>query len=327
MTPTQQSWVAHCKNRYPREFAHPKRLPFAIRNDDVLISTIERWSLDQPCYITVYAFEDWHIRPSTAIIDRVYIDLDHHTNPQNAVDDAIRLIEGLQRFDIQTTQYFSGKKGIAVYIDFEPVQIAPQNKKGVVAAFQRLIGRKFGLTTVDSSSVGDINRVSRLPNTKHQDAGLYCVPVTMDELKEGLNHIKHLARKPRTDLPATIQNSAVMPGYLRRIEHQIVRDREKRKIIDRLNRLERAVHPPSPDRGGGGSREENIANKLMHDLSSGGHLSRKQKIGLIYLLDDLNWSSAQIVNMLLSNAAHPDRSYTTYQVSHIINWKRRQVSA
>ena len=323
-----QSWTSHCKNRYPREFAHPKRIDSPIRNEEQLTNTVSRWQdKGQPCYISVYAFEDWRNRPQSVIIDRIYFDLDSKTDPQHAVDDATRLIEGLERYDIETTQYFSGKKGVALYIDFEPVQIAPENKKETVKAFQVHLVKKFSLTTLDRMVISDINRVSRLPNTPHQDSGLYCIPVTLDDLKEGIGHARDLARKPRTDLPVTIHNNTVMPEYMHRLEQQVIRDREKRKIIDGLNRLERAIQPK---RYGGKSKDENIANKLIDTLKRTGYLEHPQRVGLVWLLDDLGWTRQDIIRLFLSNASDASvggGDVTRYQVGYTLNWKRRRVIA
>jgi len=320
-----ESLIRHCKDRYPREFAHPVRIKSPIQNDTHLTNTVERWQdKGQSCYISVYAFEDWRNRPQNAVIDRVYLDLDSETDPQIAIDDAVKLIEGLERYNIETTQYFSGKKGVAIYIDFEPVQIAPENKKETVAAFQHVLKRRFSLSTLDKAIIGDINRVSRLPNTSHQSSGLYCIPITIDELKEGIDHIRDLAGKPRTDLPVEVHNNAVMPDYMRRLEQQVIKDREKRKTIDKLNRLERAIQP---HRHNSKSKDENIASKLIATLESTGYLSHKQRVGLVCLLDDLGWTYRNIVDLFLSNASDAsvqNGNITRYQVKYTLDWKRRK---
>lgn len=322
-----RSWLNHCKNRYPREFAYPIRLKTEIQNNVMMLRVVDAYRNWAPCYISVYAFEDWRKRPQSAIIDRVYLDLDHHTNPQNAVDDAIKLIEGLERYGIETTQYFSGKKGVAIYIDFEPVLIAPERKKDTIAAFQHTLMRRFNLHldkdggTVDSHIIGDINRVSRLPNTKHQSSGMYCVPVTLGELKEGLEHIRDLARKPR-DLPVETHNNAVMRDYLHRLEQQVIKDREKQRTIDGLNRLERVI---MPSRGGGKSKDENIANKLIATLERTGHLEHNQRVGLVCLLDDLGWTRQEIIMLFrshVSDAGVKSGDVTRYQVDYTLDWKR-----
>lgn len=331
-----QAWIAHCKDTYPREFAyfepslnHLVRLKTEIQNNIMLTRIADAHRHWTSCYITVYGFEAWHGRPQNAIVDRVYIDLDHHANPQIAIDDAIKLIDGLERHGIQTTQYFSGKKGVAIYIDFEPVLIAPENKKETIAAFQHILMERFDLKldkdggTMDSHVIGDINRVSRLPNTRHQSSGMYCVPVTLEELKEGIGHIKHLARKPR-DLPVETHNNAVMPDYLRRLEQQGINDREKHRIIGGLERLKRTI---LPNRGGGKSKDENVANKLIATLKRTGHLSHNQRVGLVCLLDKLGLTQHEINRLFLANASDAGvraGDVTRYQVDHVLDWKRRR---
>lgn len=154
---------------------------------------------------------------------------------------------------------------------------------------------------------------------------MYCVPVTLDELKEGVDHIRDLAHKLR-DPPVTIHNNTVMPEYLRRLEQKVINDREKRKIINGLNRLEQRYQP---DRYGGKNKEENIANKLIATLERTGHLEHKQRVGLVWLLDDQSWTRQEIINLFLSNASDASArggEITRYQVDHVLNWKRdRQV--
>lgn len=329
------SWIRHCKNQYPREFAHPVRIKSAIRNDKVLIDTVKRWQeKGQPCYISVYSFDNWRSRPQSVVMDRIYFDLDSETNPQFAVDDSIKLIDGLKQHGVDTTCYFSGKKGVAVYIDFEPMHIAPENKKQVLSMAQLALTGKFGVRvdkdggTLDTHVIGDINRVSRLPNTKHQSSGMYCVPVTLDELKEGIDNIREIAQKPRLDLPVMIHDNPIMPEYMRRIEQHVIRDREKQKkdsvlhgVIQKINRLNRATKPHSHNHK---SREENIAQKLIDTLKSTGYLSHNQRIGLVWLLDDMDWTEQDIVDLFLSNASDASvegGNITRRQVAYTINWK------
>lgn len=266
--------------------------------------------------MTVYSFEDWQHRPSTAVIDRIYLDLDSKTNQQLAIDEGIRLIDGLdQRHNIQTTQYFSGKKGIAVYIDFNPVPISDENKKEVVKMFQNILKRTFDLTTLDPHVVGDINRVSRVPNTTHQDSGLYCIPITIDDLGAGIDHIRDLARKPRADVPVIIHNNEIMSHHLLEYEQAIITRRELDKESAWMRRARMPVMHPQPH-----TREENIANKLIRTLKDTG-LSHKQRVGLAWLLDDLGWAQSDIENVFLSADGKVDRKKIKYQVAHILNWK------
>ena len=318
-----KSWVAHCKSSYPREFAHPKRLSSAIRTDDVLVGTVERWSeKGMPCYVSIYAFGAWRGRPDNAIIDRIYIDLDHETDPQIAIDDAITLIEGLKRYSIETTAYFSGKKGIAVYIDFPPAQIQPENKKATISAFQHAIIKRFDLHldkdggTVDSHVIGDINRVSRLPNTKHQTSGLYCIPVTPSELGEGIEHIRDLATQPRTDLPVTIHNNPTMPNYLRRLEQQVVGDRKKRTITDTFSALKRASQPW---RYGSKNKDENIICSLTKKVEAG-TATRNDMLGLAITLHNKGRTESEICDVF-SLAPGYDPQKTMIQVRAALAWK------
>lgn len=313
MNAIHESWFAHCGGQYPREFGHPVRITSPIRNDAQLISTIERWqSKGHPAYVTVYSFDDWKHRPGSAIMDRIFVDLDHATNPQIAIDEGIRLIENLNKHhDIQTTQYFSGKKGLAVYIDFDAVQIADDNKKEVIAMFQNILKKLYDLTTMDMHVVGDINRISRLPNTMHQSSGLYCIPITLDEMRLGIDEIISMARSPRTDLPVVRQQNGGVRQHLLDYERATVMKHEFDQATAWMHRAR------MPDMTGNNSREQNIANKLIRLLEDG-TIEHGQRVGLVHLLHELGHSEAEIVDVFMTASAGGDRDKTTKQVSSII---------
>ncbi|MCK5108663.1 MAG: hypothetical protein KAR25_03145 [Methanosarcinales archaeon] len=329
---SHQSWISHSKNRFSRELAyyerslgHLVRLKTEIKNNKMLVALIGAHVPWTACFASVYAFESWAGRPDNAIIDRIFFDLDCETDPQIAIDDAITLIGGMRQYNIKTTAYFSGKKGIAVYVDFAPVPIAPENKKATVAAFQGATIKRFGLKTdkvggtIDSHVIGDINRVSRLPNTKHQSSGLFCIPVALNELKEGIEHVRDLARRPRFDVPVEIHDNSVMPDYLLRLEKQILKDREQRRLLNGLTKLE---HRYEPWRCDGNSKDERITNTLIDTMKRTGTLRHDQKVGLVWGLDDLGWTKNKIVSLLVTHLIGATQKKTKEQVDSVLRSKR-----
>lgn len=317
MNQIHQSWTDHCNSMYPREFGHPVRIKSPIANDRQLTSTIERWQdKGDPAYVTVYSFSDWDRRPKSAIFDRVFLDLDHDTKPQLAIDEAIRLIEGLNdQHDIKTTQYFSGKKGVAVYIDFNPVPIADENKKDVLAMFQKILKRIYNLTTLDMHVVGDINRISRLPNTLHQSSGLHCIPITLDQMHTGIDEIMRMARSPCTDTSVVRHQNRTVRTYMLDYEQAVI---TKHKF-EQQNAWMRGIRIPSTNPGGA-TREDNIINSLIDQLNSGG-LDHKRRVGLVWLMDDVNRTLSEIIDVFMT-VPGADRSKTEYQVKSILEWKK-----
>ncbi len=241
---------AHCKDTFPREFAY-KPLPGEstlnvvrirqVNSLDVLTRLINTFSNRLGLYVSVYAYST-PVKPSrrliyeSAIIDRLYFDFDSKDDLSLAIHETSMVTEAIEDQGIESIQYFSGQKGTACYIDFPPTDIAPENKKDVLGLVWDMINNGMGLQlhTLDGGSVrGDIARVSRLPNTRHQ-SGLYCIPLENSELLRGTGYIRRLAQEPRTDfdLEGRIKvnirsNSATVPGLLRALEKVVIERREE----------------------------------------------------------------------------------------------------
>lgn len=267
----------HCKGQYYREFAYKlldtekskpeeelKRIKSTpIRKDSDLSSLLSAFGTRKGLYVSVYSFakltEKGTVDYSTAMIDRIYLDFDDKEDPQKAVYEALLAIKALAKHGIFCHVYFSGSKGIALYIEFKKVNIAPENKKEVLAKFFDMVmetvredyenffglwipivTKGFGvvLKTLDAQIRGDIARVSRLPNTRHAK-GLYCIPVSFGDMRKGIEHIKTLARQPRKyDLKNAILKNMMrnekMSVIIKNLEKVVIADRIK---VDKLKGL------------------------------------------------------------------------------------------
>jgi|GEM_PF-901212 len=260
------SWQAHCKDKWPREFAYKplhgesKLNLVRIRNVnslDALVGLMDAFANRLGFYISVYAYAYASStttlqRYDSAVIDRMYLDFDSKTDPSAAITEAALVMDTFQDKSIEVLSYFSGEKGAAVYIDFPPVNIAPENKKGVLYRFWELVKNGMGIeiNTLDGGSLkGDIARVSRLPNTRHK-SGLYCIPLENADLRKGIDHIHRLARQPRVDIDLysiirenTKANCSTMPRILKSLEEITIAKREleiesERKKLQRLRKQE-----------------------------------------------------------------------------------------
>ena len=122
-------------------------------------------------------------------------------------------------------------KGTACYIDFPKIEIAPEDKKGVLSKFWDLVHSGLGseyeeytFHTLDGGSVrGDLARVSRLPNTPHW-SGLYCVPLEREDLDLSEGWLRIKARGPNYDLDLKAEidanvrsNAAVMNSMIKEL--------------------------------------------------------------------------------------------------------------
>ncbi|MDW7709145.1 MAG: primase C-terminal domain-containing protein [Deferrisomatales bacterium] len=98
--------------------------------------------------------------------------------------------------------YFSGKKGFHVTVDTRlfraptPSRAAPE----LLHRLTRRLARELGVPGSGSLdlSLRDRVRLLRLPNTRHEESGLFKTPLAPDELRSlGVDGIRRLARTPR----------------------------------------------------------------------------------------------------------------------------------
>ncbi len=271
--------VDHCRGGYMREFAHKTIKGMDIPNkdgylpelrrirsnpikDDVILSKVVNRYRNRPGeYITVYSYESLNDRGvidyTSAKINRIYLDFDHAEEPQKALNDAILTIKSLIKSNIFPHCYFSGNKGIALYIEFVTVDIKPENKKEVLALFFDLVEERIQedhnvkCGTLDHQVRGDIARVSRLPNSRHK-SGLYCIPLTFGDMYKGIDHIKILAKEPREfDLERvivyTMMRNETMPKIIKNLEKQVIANRQtavkEKEMKTRARELQKIKRP------------------------------------------------------------------------------------
>lgn len=234
----RDSWVSHCRGDYRRQFGDPVRVYTAIGNFERLERLIRSRCPDRPCYVSVYAFEIYEGNPlyRSAVINTSFFDFDCKENPQLAFNDALKFYREMDRRRIKPRLYFSGSKGIAAYLDFEPVALEPWLKRLALESFQRNLMHKLNIGTMDTQPIGDLARISRIPNTKHQSSGLWCIPVTIDEIEKGVEYVKGLATAPRR-LQIEINSDNSMPEVLIRFAKHIEHRTEIERLIGKAKKL------------------------------------------------------------------------------------------
>jgi hypothetical protein len=224
-------------NLFPRGFGYPSRrntfhdlyLPESIKEVEELIDAKDGVN----CYITVYSFTDCNqkeINKESAIIDTVPFDFDNKLHPEKALRDLKKLLDWCDQFDIKPRIQYSGNKGFHAFIDFEPVYLI--HAREVIKQFVFDLQDKLGLDTLDLSVDGDLNRIIRIPNTKHGSSGRYCYPFD-PELLPNLT-MQDIIKKSYTKsdfIPKRIP-SEMMPALLHDFERKI-------EVKERINAAER----------------------------------------------------------------------------------------
>ena len=131
-----------------------------------------------------------------ALIDKVYIDFDPDGDKVNPINEARKLTNYLQEKNILHTLYFSGR-GTHVYIYMNPVMAQSlQNPSMAIKNYVYDISEELNLSP-DWQVVGDLRRVSRIPNTINLKTDLFCIPLIKDEMKLEDEEIFNIAKKQR----------------------------------------------------------------------------------------------------------------------------------
>lgn len=160
--------------------------------------------------------------------DRLYFDFDNKSNLDLARQDAIKAAERLVESGIPEDAiacYFTGSKGFNLEVKLTD-RITPEQFKAIV--FQ-IAG---DLPTFDRV-VNDPNRIVRVPNTKHQDSGLYKIELLPEELVESsIEAITTLAKTRRI----IKRNSKATPlsDTLKEVEYSVTVEKSLDKIQQEL---------------------------------------------------------------------------------------------
>lgn len=155
-------------------------------------------------FTTAYIYDSKDIKEANLYGD-MYFDFDDEKNFENVRKDVQLTLFYLKQpftFNIASKYariYFSGKKGIhliipAIILGIEPSKFLNQYYKFLASDMKE----RTGMGDTLDLKIYDNRRLFRIPNSQHQDTGLYKVGLTLDEL-DNLSYaeIKALASTPR----------------------------------------------------------------------------------------------------------------------------------
>ena len=170
-----------------------------VKADEVLdIIGNDSTGINTDWYQSVFYYNDEHLKHhkekgnlrgiTNVKTDKLVIDFDDASNPNNARIDAVELTkrlksQGVKEKDIEI--YFSGNKGFHVIVTL---------KKEITPRQAELAANKLtkDLKTFDSS-LYDAAQILRVPWTKNK-SGLYKVPITSEQLNTTIDKIKEIAK-------------------------------------------------------------------------------------------------------------------------------------
>lgn len=171
-------WIEHlgCDTiRFPRDVASPRRKK--VGNVDKMIEYVMKRLKKKNLFVSVYS------DPSCQMwkFDKIYLDFDS-PDIETALKDVRKVCRYLNDMDVFPRTYFTGGKGFALYVDFDPMTLYPDDFRLLVHS----LTEKLSLNTLDLAVVGDKRRVSRLPftinfgNVKRGKPVHFCAPIDPD---------------------------------------------------------------------------------------------------------------------------------------------------
>ena len=147
------------------------------------------------------------------VTDKLVFDFDDKHDLERAKSDTIEIVSRLEEHGIDSdciAVTFSGNKGFGVEV-MTTEQLNPDEIKAITK------GLAGDLKTFDPV-IFNASRIIRVPFTKHQDSGLYKMPLNTEELELSIDEIKTFAKEEyepsddilATDLPASVLKMKVI---------------------------------------------------------------------------------------------------------------------
>jgi hypothetical protein len=156
-------------------------------------------------YVSLYKYNEKHKQIleekgtlsgiTDTLTNTLYFDFDSKDDLDKARTDAIEVANRLVTRGFEEDNigcYFTGGKGFSIEVEANEY-ITPEKFKAIT------LDVAGDLPTFDTV-VADPNRIVRVANTKHQNSGLYKIPLTPEELVDlSITEIKLLAKNPRVN--------------------------------------------------------------------------------------------------------------------------------
>ena len=170
---------------FPRTVGNPYRT--IVYTKEEMFKNVNSWNCRKNVYYSLYDTTNYNL-------DKVAYDLDS----DKSLDNMNILHKSFCNMNIKHLMLFSGS-GFHFYF-FTKNYKGIKNLKDCLRNVQIHYLDKLCLSydddysDVDRMLIGDINRIIRVPNTFNKKAGLYCIPVTREDLGRGLKYIKNKAK-------------------------------------------------------------------------------------------------------------------------------------
>ena len=191
------------------------------------------------CFISIYPYTEYtqtNRNKMSAIINVLAFDFDDTESPSNSLVDVKKLLSWAKRHNITPRVNYSGNKGMHVYIDLEPIELV--HVQETIKKFFFEMNIAAGFKTLDLSIAGDLERIIRIPNTKHSKTGRYCIALNPQIVPLlNMNEIEALASKKSSYIPVRYENGAEIRALLEEYDQIVGQEIEEMKIKVAAERL------------------------------------------------------------------------------------------
>lgn len=151
---------------------------------------------------SAYRYSDNNITSDSVLYGDLYLDFDDASDFNKVRMDAITAISYFKVVyhivEDSLKIWFSGKKGVHIVVPAKTLGITPHQSLNRVFKYIANSVRSFTPNKTVDTQIYDNKRLFRVPNTIHEESGLYKIPITIKELKElDIANIRNMAVAPR----------------------------------------------------------------------------------------------------------------------------------
>jgi len=293
---------------FPREIASPKR--FVVYSLEEFLFYVNTYNGKKDLYTSIYSFrrvENGKLNYNSAVIDKIFFDFDGEDSYKGVKKFAKFLHDDGIKFAI----HFSGG-GFHIFIAVESDEVINDYRLAIKSCQEEILNTYNLKQYCDTHVLGDIARITRIPNTFNLRRGRYCIPLLYEDLDKSFTDIKWMARKQRKirkywskGRALKLKNTVTKPEKIINIGDGIVIDDIEpciRNILSKRN--------PSHD------ERFLLVLWLSNEMREGIPIHKVN-------LDELSEKIVRYVEKL--NWSDWDENYTRYQVRNIINKKFNNV--
>ena len=233
-------------------------------------------------------------------LDKCFFDFDCKESPEKAEIDALNFVRTLMNSTERIIPFiaFSGKKGYHVYTFLQQpfgLGMEKQALKEVYGTLQRMLLGFRKYATLDSSVIGDIAQLARIPYTHHEKSKKLCLPVDVhgNDLEPNPMMVDvHRKNGVSFDL---CKEALYLTGRTKKKEEKL---RNQRK--PKLSKFYRDQMRP-----------------CIKEALKRSHVSHKMRVAMMAELHASGWGLNRIVDAF-SGLIDFDRRKTEYYVKHAI---------